>query len=50
MTTAASALKARQQAAVASGVATRAIYASRAENSELWDVDGKRYIASAPTS
>lgn len=44
MTTAASALKARQQAAVASGVATRAIYASRAENSELWDVDGKRYI------
>ncbi|MBB6465616.1 4-aminobutyrate aminotransferase/(S)-3-amino-2-methylpropionate transaminase [Aminobacter lissarensis] len=39
-----SALRARQQAAVASGVGTRAIYASRAENAELWDVEGNRYI------
>lgn len=34
----------RQQAAVASGVATRGIFADRALNSELWDVDGRRYI------
>ena len=37
-------LRARQSAAVANGVATRSIYAARAENSELWDVEGKRYI------
>ena len=37
-------LRARQSAAVANGVATRSIYASRAENAELWDVEGKRYI------
>ncbi len=37
-------LQARQKAAVAPGVGTRAIYADRAENAELWDVDGKRYI------
>ncbi len=35
-------LKARQAAAVATGVATKGIYAARAENSELWDVEGKR--------
>ena len=37
-------LQSRQKAAVASGIGTRAIYADRAENAELWDVDGKRYI------
>lgn len=37
-------LQNRQKAAVAGGVATRGIYAERAENAELWDVDGKRYI------
>ncbi|HEY0917775.1 4-aminobutyrate--2-oxoglutarate transaminase [Devosia sp.] len=37
-------LQARQKAAVAPGVATRGIYAERADNAELWDVDGKRYI------
>ncbi|WP_288941047.1 4-aminobutyrate--2-oxoglutarate transaminase [uncultured Roseovarius sp.] len=37
-------LKSRRASAVANGVATRGIYAARAENAELWDVDGKRYI------
>ena len=37
-------LKSRKAAAVASGVATKGIYVARAENSELWDVDGRRYI------
>ncbi len=37
-------LQNRQKAAVAAGVGTRAIYADRALNAELWDVDGKRYI------
>jgi 4-aminobutyrate aminotransferase/(S)-3-amino-2-methylpropionate transaminase len=37
-------LKARQQAAVAQGVASKAIYAARAENAELWDVEGRRYV------
>lgn len=37
-------LKTRRTAAVASGVGTCGIYAERAENAELWDVDGKRYI------
>ena len=37
-------LKLRRDAAVATGVATRGIYAARAENAELWDVDGKRFI------
>ncbi|MAQ45970.1 MAG: 4-aminobutyrate--2-oxoglutarate transaminase [Confluentimicrobium sp.] len=37
-------LKTRRAAAIATGVATRGIYAQRAENAELWDVDGKRYI------
>ena len=37
-------LKPRRAAAIATGVATRGIYAQRAENAELWDVDGKRYI------
>lgn len=34
----------RRVSAVAKGVATRGIYAARAENAELWDVDGKRYL------
>jgi len=37
-------LKRRQQAAVANGVATKSIYAAKAENAELWDVEGRRYI------
>lgn len=37
-------LKARHTAAVTSAVGTKSIYAARAENAELWDVDGKRYV------
>ncbi|GHD12588.1 4-aminobutyrate--2-oxoglutarate transaminase [Tianweitania populi] len=37
-------LQSRQKAAVAGGVGTRSIYAERALNAELWDVEGKRYI------
>ncbi|MCB1358368.1 MAG: 4-aminobutyrate--2-oxoglutarate transaminase [Maritimibacter sp.] len=38
-------LQARREAAVARGVASAAaIYAARAENAELWDVDGNRYV------
>ena len=37
-------LKTRREAAIAKGVATRGIYAARAENAELWDADGKRFI------
>jgi 4-aminobutyrate aminotransferase/(S)-3-amino-2-methylpropionate transaminase len=37
-------LKARQSAAVAKGIATKAIYAARAENAEIWDVEGRRYV------
>ena len=37
-------LKARKTAAVPNGVGTKGIYVVRAENSELWDVDGRRYI------
>lgn len=37
-------LVSRRNAAVARGVATRQIYAERAENAELWDVEGKRYL------
>ncbi len=35
---------ARREKSVAHGVGTRKIYAKKALNSELWDVDGKRYI------
>ncbi|MEO3389472.1 4-aminobutyrate--2-oxoglutarate transaminase [Mesorhizobium sp. CAU 1741] len=42
--TAASQLATRQTAAVAGGVGTRAIYAQRALNAELWDVDDRRFI------
>lgn len=39
------ALLARREAAVARGVASAApIFADRAENAELWDVEGRRYI------
>ena len=37
-------LKARKAAAVPAGVGTRGIYVARAENAELWDVDGRRFI------
>ncbi len=37
-------LQTRRENAVARGVGTRGIYAAKAENAELWDVDGKRYI------
>lgn len=37
-------LEERRARAVAQGVATRGIFASRAENAELWDADGRRYI------
>ncbi len=37
-------LAARKAAAVPQGVGTKGIYVARAENSELWDVDGRRYI------
>ena len=37
-------LKARKAAAVPNGVSTKGIYAAKALNSELWDVDGRRYI------
>jgi 4-aminobutyrate aminotransferase len=42
--TASADLHSRQKAAVAGGVGTRAIFAQRAKNAELWDVDGKRFI------
>lgn len=42
--TASADLHSRQKAAVAGGVGTRAIFAKRAQNAELWDVDGKRFI------
>jgi 4-aminobutyrate aminotransferase len=37
-------LKTRKAAAVPAGVGSRGIYVAKAENSELWDVDGRRYI------
>lgn len=37
-------LRARQVAAVVDGVATRGIFADRAENAEMWDVEGRRFI------
>lgn len=37
-------LQARREAAVARGVGTRKIFAQRAENAQLWDADGKRYL------
>jgi 4-aminobutyrate aminotransferase/4-aminobutyrate aminotransferase/(S)-3-amino-2-methylpropionate transaminase len=37
-------LQARHKAAVPQGVASKAVYASRADNAQLWDVDGVRLI------
>src|SRR5260370_25506124 len=37
-------LKARKAAAVPAGVGSRGIYVAKAENAELWDVDGRRYV------
>ena len=37
-------LTARKSQSVARGVATRGIYAVRAENAELWDAEGRRFI------
>src|SRR5580693_5518331 len=37
-------LKARKAAAVPTGVGSRGIYVAKAENAELWDVDGRRFI------
>src|SRR3984885_6473473 len=37
-------LKARKAAAVPNGVGSRGIYVAKAENSEIWDVDGRRFI------
>ena len=38
-------LNARREAAVPRGVATAAsIFAERAENAELWDAEGRRFI------
>jgi 4-aminobutyrate aminotransferase len=37
-------LKARKAAAVPAGVSTKGIYVVKAENSELWDADGRRFI------
>lgn len=37
-------LKARKAAAVPAGVGTRGIYVAKAENAEIWDVDGRRFI------
>jgi 4-aminobutyrate aminotransferase-like enzyme len=37
-------LKARKAAAVPAGVSSRGVYVAKAENSEIWDVDGRRFI------
>lgn len=37
-------LQKRRDDAVAKGVGTRGIYAAKAQNAELWDVNGKRFI------
>jgi 4-aminobutyrate aminotransferase len=37
-------LKARKSAAVANGVSTKGIYVAKAENAEIWDADGRRFI------
>ena len=37
-------LKIRKAAAVPAGVGSRGVYVAKAENSELWDVDGRRFI------
>ncbi|MGA2342144.1 MAG: 4-aminobutyrate--2-oxoglutarate transaminase [Steroidobacteraceae bacterium] len=37
-------LKARKTAAVPNGVSSKGIYVAKAENAEIWDADGKRFI------
>jgi 4-aminobutyrate aminotransferase len=37
-------LKSRKAAAVPAGVGSRGVYVAKAENAELWDVDGRRFI------
>jgi 4-aminobutyrate aminotransferase len=37
-------LRARQTAAVPRGISTKNIYAAKAENAHIWDVEGKKYI------
>lgn len=37
-------LKERQTEAVGPGIGTKSVYVKRAENAELWDVDGNRFI------
>lgn len=37
-------LRERHLKAVSAGIGTKGIYAVRAENAEMWDVDGKHYI------
>lgn len=37
-------LKSRKAAAVPNGVGTKGIFVTKAQNSELWDVDGRRFI------
>lgn len=37
-------LQSRRENAIARGVGTRGIFAAKAQNAELWDVDGKRFI------
>jgi 4-aminobutyrate aminotransferase len=37
-------LKARKSAAVPNGVSSKGIYVEKADNSEIWDADGKRLI------
>ena len=37
-------LRARKAAAVPNGVGNKGIYVAKAENAELWDVDGRRFI------
>ncbi|MEZ5840867.1 MAG: 4-aminobutyrate--2-oxoglutarate transaminase [Hyphomicrobiales bacterium] len=44
MTEFAKELRAAQDKAVPRGVATKSIYVVKAENAELWDADGKRYL------
>src|SRR6195256_2999141 len=37
-------LKVRKAAAVPAGVGSRGVYVAKAENAEIWDVDGRRFI------
>ncbi|HWU64623.1 MAG TPA: aminotransferase class III-fold pyridoxal phosphate-dependent enzyme [Ensifer sp.] len=37
-------LRERQQNAVVAGVATKSIFVEKAQNAELWAVDGRRFI------